>query len=214
MSFPCNGKHIFQTIVDNQTTIRVNLYEGQSRLARSCKHICEFIVADLREALSGEVKIEIEIELDQNGLLNAWACDNDTRLPLCLSVDLRESNFLKFKRDTSLKVNIDSKMDAYSLVVENYIGKYLDDFEYYFEYLIRLFANSPNELKAEVEKQVTAAKTYISRNRFRIDVDQCDQLKSELDSVVLNYRAINPEIENRFSYRKGAKMGTSGCFVS
>lgn len=47
-NFPCSGAHMFQTIVDDQTTIRFSLYEGQSPLARNCKHICEIIVVDLK----------------------------------------------------------------------------------------------------------------------------------------------------------------------
>ena len=40
-NFPCVGKYLFQTIVDNQEIVRVNLYEGFNPLARNNKHICE-----------------------------------------------------------------------------------------------------------------------------------------------------------------------------
>lgn len=62
INFPCMGKHIFQTIVDYQHAIKVNLYEvGQSSLARNCKHISEFVIEDIPEAPVCEMKIEIKV---------------------------------------------------------------------------------------------------------------------------------------------------------
>lgn len=46
-NFPCTGKYLFQTIVDNQEVVRVNLYEGFSPMARNNKHICEIKINNL-----------------------------------------------------------------------------------------------------------------------------------------------------------------------
>jgi tRNA(Ile2) C34 agmatinyltransferase TiaS len=38
-NYPCSGNHVFNTVSDNQKTIRVMAYEGDRKLARNCNPI-------------------------------------------------------------------------------------------------------------------------------------------------------------------------------
>ncbi len=60
-NFPCVGKYLFQTIVDNQQMVRVNLYEGHNPLARNNKHICEIKIDNSRKCAYNFERNKIEL---------------------------------------------------------------------------------------------------------------------------------------------------------
>lgn len=60
-NFPCVGKYLFQTIVDSQKTVRVNLYEGFNPLARNNKHICEIQIDNKNSSMHSFKRNKIEL---------------------------------------------------------------------------------------------------------------------------------------------------------
>ncbi|RMZ93444.1 molecular chaperone [Brachionus plicatilis] len=161
-NFPCSGRHLFQTLVDNQTMLRINLYEGESPLARYCKHISELVIEDIRKTLAGSAKIELKIEIDQNGVLSASAMDIDSNEELPVRVNMDSINcFETIKRSKyALKNVIFSRPDDGS---DAELAKKLQDFDYFFDYLMHM---------------------YISKNRLKISNDDLDQVKVELEEVI------------------------------
>jgi molecular chaperone DnaK (HSP70) len=184
------GRHMFQTIVDFQNTIRFNLYEGQSLLARNCKHICEIVVDNLRSVPTGKITLEIEIEIDQNGVLNAYAIDTETRRELNVHVDINSTSYLKFKRDSHV-ISIDEKFDARHVERDETLATFLEDLDYFLDYLKKAYRNSIEQDKQLIEKKIMLAKRYISKNRLKIKMDDCMQLKKELEELIEKRRPIN-----------------------
>lgn len=188
-NFPCSGKHLFQTLIDNQSTIRINLYEGESPLARNCKHICEFVIDNLRKGLAGTIKIEVKIEFDQNGILNAFAKDLDQKKELPISINCNSLNCFEFKLSKNEKrANIDNKLDPKIIQNDLELAKRLQDFDYYFEYLMNIYKNSAVNTKALITKKINKAKKYISKNRLKIEVEDLNQLRTELEDLLNKHR--------------------------
>ena len=191
-NFPCKGKYLFQTIVDNQKIIRVNIYEGFSPLARSCKQICEIKIENLLHNSIGRNKIELVLELDVNGLLNAYAEDKVTKERLDLSVSFDAVSYLEFERDSNERpVNINRVLERDVMVEEVGVAKFLDDLDYYLEYLLNIYRYSPERLRTFILGKVLQAKKYISVNRLRISYSECDQLACELEEIVSANRPID-----------------------
>jgi len=191
-NFPCAGKYLFQTIVDNQKVIRVNIYEGFSPLARSCKQICEIKIENLMQNSIGRNKIDLVLELDVNGLLIAYAEDKVTKERLDLTISFDAVSYLEFERDLNEKpVNINRALDRDVMCEEVGIAKFLDDLDYYLEYLLNIYRFSPERLRTFILGKVLQAKKYISVNRLKITYSECDQLACELEEIVSVNRPID-----------------------
>jgi len=194
-SFPCSGENIFQTIVNNQKTIRVNVYEGESSLARNCKHICELIIDNLEPMPAGRIKLKIQIEFDENGVLKAFATDEATKKDLELVVDIYSLHFLEFKRDPNeFSVNIDQKLNQTIIARDYHIAKFLEDLDFYLEYLLDTYNLSSKKTRQVIESKIYLAKKYVSKNRLKIGIDECNQLADELEHIINKNK---PTVDNK-----------------
>jgi molecular chaperone DnaK (HSP70) len=199
---------MFQTIVDFQNTIRFNLYEGQSLLARNCKHVCEIAVDNLRAAPTGKITLEISIEIDQNGVLNAYAVDAETLRELNVKVDVNAASYLKFKRE-SYVICIDDRLDQKHVERDETLATFLEDLDSFLEYLKRAYRNSVEQDRSLIEKKIMLAKRYISKNRLKIKLDDCLQLKKELEELIEKKRPKNLGVKNT----ERSEQKSSACSI-
>lgn len=117
--------------------------------------------------------------------MDAYAEETETRERLDLIIDFDPKLYAEFERDPDEPpVNINKRMKAKRYSKEQTISKFLDDLDYYLEYLIVLYKYSPNQLKKFIFSKVLQAKKYLSKNRFKITLDECHQLAYELEVVV------------------------------
>lgn len=190
-SFPCSGNHLFQTIVKNQKTIRFNVYEGESPLARNCKHICEIVIENLRKAPAGRLVLDVQIEFNEYGLLNAYATDFHTKEKLDLKIHLNNLHNIEFKRDDSNSiVNIDQKLDPILMARDRHIASFLDDLDAYLEYLVTVYKKSPDIIKNLITRKVLLAKKFISKNRLKVSLNECYQIAGELEEIIDKNRPV------------------------
>jgi len=75
---PTMASKVFHTATDNQTEVRIRVYQGDSRDSMKNYLLGEFILDGLSPALRGEVKIRITFAIDANGIVNVTAEDSDT----------------------------------------------------------------------------------------------------------------------------------------
>ena len=211
-SFPCIGENIFQTITNNQKTIRVNVYEGESTLARNCKQICEIVIDNLRPAPAGRVKLNIQIEFDENGVLKAFATDLATKKELEVFIDIYSLNFLEFKRDPNeYQVDIDQKLNHTIIARDYHIAKFLEDLDFYLEYLLDTYNFSPQRTRSFIERKIYLAKKYVSKNRLKIGISECNQLADELEQIVNTNKPSNLDKKELDLYDK--KNMTAICTI-
>ena len=72
---PCERSRTFVTAADNQTTVRVRVAQGESKLFRENTLLGEVELSGLRPAPRGQVKIDVLFGLDTDGILNVRAVD-------------------------------------------------------------------------------------------------------------------------------------------
>ncbi len=75
---PTDQSRIFTTSADNQTQVKIRVYQGESKKAAENDLLGEFELQGLRPAQRGDVKIEVTFELDANGILHVAAKDLET----------------------------------------------------------------------------------------------------------------------------------------
>jgi molecular chaperone DnaK len=75
---PTSAGHVFTTVRDNQTSVRIMVFQGDSRRAEENELLGEFILSGLREAPRGEVEIEVTFEISAEGIVSVSAKDLET----------------------------------------------------------------------------------------------------------------------------------------
>jgi molecular chaperone DnaK (HSP70) len=72
-TIPCRATEMFTTFVDGQTAIRFNILQGERELAADCRSLGEFELTGLPPMPAGVPKVEVELLIDANGILNVSA---------------------------------------------------------------------------------------------------------------------------------------------
>ncbi|RMG19586.1 MAG: molecular chaperone DnaK, partial [Deltaproteobacteria bacterium] len=75
---PTSASHIFTTVKDNQTMVKIVVLQGESEMATENELLGEFILTGLREAPRGEVEIEVTFEISADGIVSVKAKDLET----------------------------------------------------------------------------------------------------------------------------------------
>jgi molecular chaperone DnaK len=75
---PTSASHIFTTVKDGQTSAKIMVFQGESKVASENELLGEFILTGLREAPRGEVEIEIHFDISAEGIVSVSAKDLET----------------------------------------------------------------------------------------------------------------------------------------
>ncbi len=90
---PANNTEIFTTERDRQTNVRITLLEGRSRKPKNCTLLGEeegHILEGIDPKPAGVPKIELTLEIDEEGLLTGEAVDRDSGNPLKFRQEIPE----------------------------------------------------------------------------------------------------------------------------
>ncbi len=75
---PTSQTHLFTTVQDNQTQVRIAVMQGESEKAVENELLGEFILDDIRPARRGEVSIEVTFDISADGIVGVAARDAST----------------------------------------------------------------------------------------------------------------------------------------
>jgi len=83
---PTSTTEIFTTSKDCQTTVKIMVLQGESEIARENELLGEFVLSGLRDALRGEVEIEVTFDINSEGIVSASAKDKETGMQQSITV--------------------------------------------------------------------------------------------------------------------------------
>src|SRR5512143_2461127 len=75
---PTSQTHLFTTVQDDQTSVRIAVLQGESERAIDNELLGEFILDGIRPAKRGDVSIEVTFEISADGIVGVAARDVDT----------------------------------------------------------------------------------------------------------------------------------------
>ena len=75
---PTSASHIFTTVRDNQTSVKILVLQGEEEDAKKNELLGEFILTGLRKAPKGEVEIEVTFSISADGIVSVSAKDMET----------------------------------------------------------------------------------------------------------------------------------------
>ncbi|ORY47158.1 heat shock protein 70 [Neocallimastix californiae] len=75
---PARGVKSFTTYWDQQTTALIPIYEGERLFAKDNNLLGKFYLSDIPQVPKGKLKINIIMDVDENGILNVSATETET----------------------------------------------------------------------------------------------------------------------------------------
>lgn len=77
-TIPTSASQVFSTAADNQTSVEINILQGEREMAADNKSLGRFILDGIPPAPRGMPQVEVTLDIDANGILNVTAKDKAT----------------------------------------------------------------------------------------------------------------------------------------
>ena len=75
---PTSKSHVFTTVRDDQTSVKIVVFQGEADRAEENELLGEFVLSGLRKAPKGDVEVEVTFEISADGIVGVAARDTET----------------------------------------------------------------------------------------------------------------------------------------
>ncbi len=175
-TIPTQKSQVFSTASDGQTSVEINVLQGEREMARDNKSLGKFILDGIPPAPRGVPQIEVSFDIDANGIVNVHAKDKGTgreqRITLQPSSGLSKDQIEKMVRDAESHADEDRARRE-----EVEVRNESDNAAYTAEKTLRDYGD---KVPAE---QRTEAETRIADVRAALATDDVERIKSARDAL-------------------------------
>ena len=109
---PTSKTEIYSTAADNQTSVEINILQGERPMAADNKSLGRFILSGIPSAPRGVPQVEVTFDIDANGILNVTAKDKATgkvsNIRITNSTGLSKDEVEKMKKEAEANAAADS----------------------------------------------------------------------------------------------------------
>lgn len=112
-TIPTKASQVFSTAEDNQSAVTVHVLQGEREIASANKSLGRFDLQGISSAPRGTPQIEVEFDIDSNGILNVSAKDKATgkeqRIEIKAGSGLSDEEVEQMVKDAELHAEEDKK---------------------------------------------------------------------------------------------------------
>ncbi len=112
-TIPVQRKEVFSTADDNQTSVDIQVYQGERPMARDNKLLGNFRLEGIPPAPRGIPKVEVTFDIDANGILNVSAKDQATgkeqRITIQASTNLSDDEINRMVKEAEMHSSDDKQ---------------------------------------------------------------------------------------------------------
>src|SRR5712692_7122653 len=160
-TIPTSKGQVFSTAADNQTSVEINVLQGERPMATDNRSLGRFILDGILPAPRGVPQVEVSFDIDANGIVNVSAKDKATgkeqKITITASSGLSKDEVAKLQREAEMHATEDQAKREEIEVRNN-----ADNLAYQAEKILRESGDKvPAELKSEVDSKVEAVKTAL-----------------------------------------------------
>ena len=142
---PTSKSHVFTTIKDNQTSVKILVLQGESERAEENELLGEFILTGLRAAREAQIEIDVVFEISADGIVSVSARDIETgaeqAITIAASSGLTEEEVHKMV-DASLEHRLDVRQNEEIERQKQGVSRILDELETLFPQVEEAVAGS------------------------------------------------------------------------
>jgi molecular chaperone DnaK len=179
-TIPTAKTETFSTAVDNQPQVDVHVLQGERPMASENKTVGRFQLDGITPAPRGLPQIEVEFDIDANGILNVSARDKGTgkeqKITIQASSGLSKEEIDRLVKDA--EVHADADRQRREVVEER---NRADNLVYAAEKLIADSGDKlPGHLKQDLESQIQGVRRTLESN----DAEQIKSAAGELEAAM------------------------------
>jgi molecular chaperone DnaK (HSP70) len=200
---PVTESKVYTTVEDGQTSVMIEIYEGERQFVDDNHKIGDFELTDIPRQARGAAKIEVQLHIDNNGILTVKAIDKDTG----------NNNEVKVTDTTRLSPEDVSKMieEAERFRADDEIRKEALNSRYTFEKELDFISNSINDdtltkddegNEIITEDEISMVNRFILDNLIWLEDNQQDLSKESIKVCQDNFKLQTKDIMSRVYARK------------
>ncbi|CAO3628068.1 unnamed protein product [Mucor hiemalis] len=205
-TIPTKKSQIFSTAADGQTQVQIRVFQGERELCRDNKLLGDFNLTGVPPAPKGVPQIEVEFDIDADGIVNVHAKDKatnrDQSITIAASSGLSSDEIEKMveeaeknaESDRARRETIEMANRAESVMSET--EKAMDDFK------DQIDQAEADKLKQQIEAlrnetvKAQAGEVDIQPDQIKTKIDELQQTSLKLFEMVYKNRAQSNEGDN------------------
>ncbi len=112
-TIPTSKEQVFSTAADNQSSVEINVVQGEREMAADNKSLGKFILSGIPPAPRGVPQVMVKFDIDANGILNVSAKDQasgkEQSITIQASTSLSDEEIEKMTKDAEAHAEEDKK---------------------------------------------------------------------------------------------------------
>jgi molecular chaperone DnaK len=179
-TIPTQKSQVFSTASDGQTSVEINVLQGERELSRDNRSLGRFILDGIPPAPRGVPQIEVTFDIDANGIVNVHARDKGTgreqRITIQASSGLSKTEIDRMVKDAESHADEDRRRRE-----EVEVRNETDNAAYTAEKTLRdLGDRVSGDLKADVETKIADVRAALATDDVQRMRDARDALQQAM----------------------------------
>lgn len=192
---PTSKSQVFSTAADNQTSVEVNVLQGERPMANDNRSLGKFILSGIPSAPRGIPQVEVSFDINANGILTATAKDKATGKSQSIKVEgsigLSKDEIEKMKKEAELHAKEDIKKKE-SIEAKNMADSLIYSTE---KTLQEAGDKVSSEIKTEIEQKIGDLK----RVKESDNIEEIKEKTAQLSQVI---QKVGAEMYQKASEKK------------
>ena len=202
-TIPVKKSQVFSTAADNQTSVEVNVLQGEREMAAANKSLGRFHLDGIAPARRGVPQVEVTFDIDANGIVNVTAKDMGTgveqQITITSSTNMSKDDIEKAVKDAEQFASEDAKLKE-----EVETRNQADQMVYQTEKTLgELGDKIPEDEKAPVQDAIDKLKETLKGQ-------DSAAIKADTEALTQAFHAVSEKLYQQAS-QEGAPAGDAGA---
>ena len=177
-TIPTSRSQIFSTAADNQTSVEINIVQGERLMAKDNKNLGRFILDGIPPSPRGMPQVEVTFDVDANGILNVKAKEKTSGKEQSIRIEARsglsKEDIEKMTKDAELHGEEDKKKRE-EVDVKNTAEQMVYTAE-------KSLKDNKEKLPADLIKEIEDKIAEVNKTKTETSIDNLKKATEELSS--------------------------------